>query len=257
MRLLIPLITALVFISCNNNGKKGPTSSTHNSTTADQPPVPQKLEPVKGTPADIPASLAVNGNVQEVWKWTDRSGENMLVLSVVPPYDDAEKNEYGEEGQSAELHAALYVKKEGAYSPVWSWSDREKSCPFDITCEFIRDGATVTDLDADGIAETCLQYKRACRSDVSPALMRIVLQEGSSKYVLKGLMWLKASPEDLFTVTEKDANLETLPGYKGTEDEFMKTFGRYESEQSFAGAPPEFLTHARRQWMRFVIETTE
>ena len=35
----------------------------------------------------------------------------------------------------------------------------------------------------------------------------------------------------------------------------MKTFGRYKSEKSFAGAPVEFLTYARQQWMKFVIES--
>ena len=49
-------------------------------------------------------------------------------------------------------------------------------------CEFIKNAAVVTDLDQDGIAETTVQYKLACRSDVSPALMKLVMHEGETKY---------------------------------------------------------------------------
>ena len=115
---------------------------------------------------------------------------------------------------------------------------------------------TITDLDADSIAETTVQYKLACSSDVSPALMKLVMHEGETKYALRGMMWY-GSPEEKFTVTEKDANLETLPGYKKTDEEYFKTWGRYETEKEFATAPPEFLKHAQQQWMKFAKESSE
>lgn len=213
--------------------------------------------PVALTAEQMPASIKINGKLQEAWQWTDKSGENILVTSYTQPYDDKGKNEYGEEGQTAELHAAQYVKKGESYELVWKNDDTEKSCPFDITCEFIKGATTVTDLDKDGIAEATIQYRMACRSDVSPAQMKLFLYEGAEKYFLKGLSWLKSSPEDSLTVTEKDANLETLPGYNKTEEEYMKTFGRYESEKGFVEAPPEFLIYARQQWVKFVKERTE
>ncbi len=223
----------------------------------DQPPVSEKFEPVKGTAADIPAILHLKGAMQELWKWKDSRGENLLITTVVAPYDDPQKNEYGEEGQTAELYAYQYVKADTGYRQLWMLQETVKSCPFDITCAFAKDAVTITDLDADHQAEVTILYKMACRSDVSPAEMKLLMREGDYKHSLKGLTWIKAGPDEKFTVTEKDVCLETLAGYKGPEEDMYKTFGRYESEKEFKGAPIEFIYHARQQWMMFVKESFE
>ena len=237
-------ISAVLF-SCNSSGKKEKKES--NLT----------ISPVAVTAEQFPVSIKVNGKLDGAWQWTDKTGENILVLSFVEAYDDTGNNEDTDDGKTAELHAAQYLKTGDQYSLIWTNDEVEKSCPFDITCEFIKEATDITDLDKDGMAETTIQYQLACRSDVSPVEMKLVMHEGSARYSLKGLTWLPSSLVDSFTVTEKDANLETLPGYKKTEEEYMKTFGRYESEKEFAQAPPEFLDHARKKWMRFVIERME
>jgi hypothetical protein len=245
MKLFLITCFSAYLVSCNSSSDQKGKKENNNT-----PPVSATAI----TEAQIPASAKYEGKLQEAWQWTDKSGNNLLITSFVEPYQDKEKNEYGEEGWTASLNAYLYVKKDGDYQLLWKANDGEKSCPFDITCEFIKGATTVTDLDNDGIGETTIQYRLACRSDVSPAEMKLIMYEGAEKYLLQGLSWLKTSPEDSFTVTESTANLETLPGYKKTEDEFMKTFGRYESEKGFAGAPPEFLNYARKQWIKFVKE---
>ncbi len=259
MRSLFFIGLAVFFSGCNSSSSKKDPNPAKDDTVGMNNPVTNisetvVIEPLKITAAQLPAYIKFRGKLNEAWQWTDKLGENILITSFVEPYDDKEKNEYGEEGQSAQLFAAQYVKKVGVYLLLWSNDDREKSCPFDITCRFIKDASTVTDLDKDGVAETTIQYRLACRSDVSPAAMKLIMHEDSAQYYLQGLSWIKVSEEDKFTVTEKDANLETLPGYKKTESEYMKTFGRYESEKGFAGAPPEFLAYARQQWLRFVKE---
>lgn len=257
MKPLLLLAMLISMAACNSSSKKDPNQEMDDTARMDHPPATAvKIEPVKGTAADVPASMRLKGQVQEVWKWNDNLGENLLVLTKVEPYDDSQKNQYGEEGQTAELHAFHYARKEGDYQQVWMMNDAEKACPFDITCQYINNAVTITDLDADGLAETKLQYLLSCRSDVSPATMKLVMHEGTTKYALRGLTWYGMG-EAAFEVTEKNACLETLPGYKGTDDEYLKTFGRYESEKEFAGAPPEFLSHARYHWMRFVKESTE
>ncbi len=252
------MVASLAFLAaCNSSSKKKSGQEMDDTARMDQPPVTvAKIEPVKGTAADIPASLNLKGKLEEVWKWSDNLGENLLILTTVAPYDDKQKNQYGEEGQTAELHAFHYAKKEGDYQQVWMINDAEKACPFDITCAFVKDAVTITDLDADGLAETKIQYRIACRSDVSPASLKLIMHEGNQKYALRGLTWYGMG-EGIFDITENNACLETLPGYKGTEDEWVKTFGRYESEKEFANAPPEFLSHARYHWIRFVKESTE
>ena len=137
---------------------------------------------------------------------------------------------------------------------MWQLDDAEKSCPFDITCGFIPGSATVTDLDKDGMADVKVQYSLACRSDVSPATMKLNIHEGNEEYLLKGFMWLPYSPDFLYTVTEKDVNLESSPKLKEESDEMLRTFGRYESEKGFDKAPPEFLTFARSEWLKYSKE---
>jgi hypothetical protein len=210
MRVLLLTCFTLVLFSCNSSSKKNDNQETDDTARIDKLPLQlPKAEPVKATAADIPATIKLKGKVQEVWKWTDNTGENIFITSFVAPYDEKNKNEYGEEGQSAELHAFHYARKDnGDYMQVWMLNDGEKICSFDITCEFIKDATSITDLDQDGVAEITVQYKLACRSDVSPALMKLIMHEGEAKYALRGMMWY-GSPEEKFEVTEKNANLET------------------------------------------------
>lgn len=257
MKTLLLLASLSILFSCNSSAKKDPNQAMDDTARMDHPPLPiVKIEPVKGSEADIPSTIKLKGRVTEVWKWKDTQGENLLVLTTVEPYDDPQKNQYGEEGQTAELHAFHYAGTGGNLEQLWVMSDAEKACAFDITCRFIKDAVTITDLDADGLAETKLQYRISCRSDVSPATTKLIMYEGKQKFALRGLSWYGMG-EAAFDITETNACLENLSGYKGTEDDLVKTFGRYESEKDFMGAPPEFLSHARYHWIRFVKESSE
>jgi hypothetical protein len=223
----------------------------------DHPPTNQAaiaVEPVKIPVSAIPQSLTVKGKAQEAWKWNDNLGENYLITSYIAPYDDKKKNQYGEEGQTAELSAVHYAKKGDQYVQVWVMNDAEKACPFDITCEFIPGSTTVTDLDKNGIAEIKVQYTIACRSDVSPATMKLLMHENGVPYTLRGNRWLPYSPEFKFTVTEKNVNLDDYPPLKDEGEEMLRSFGRYENEKDFAAAAPVFLTFARNEWLKFVME---
>jgi hypothetical protein len=255
MRLFIAAAFLLAFISCNND-KDGDSTSNDSANKPDehQSLAVTAIDATKVDAAQLPSYLKFRGKPEEIWQWKDNLGDNLLITSLVESYDDKQKNEYGEEGQTAELHAFHYVKKDSTYRLLWKISDSEKACPFDITCGFLKNSTTVTDLDKDGIAETTVQYKLACRSDVSPADMKIIMHEDSTKYSLRGLMWIKASDTDQFTVTDDNANLELLPKKKDEFDQLMQSFGRYQNEKEFTGAPPEFLKYAKDQWMKHVIE---
>ena len=254
MRIFLIILFAASLLSCNSSAKKDPNQAMYDTARRDNPPnstTPVAITPVKITAADIPASIKVKGVIQEVWKWNDNLGENIFITSSVAPHDETSKD--GEEGQSAEIHASHYVKKDREYTQVWMMNDAEKLCPVDITCDFIPGSATVTDLDKDGIAEIKVQYSVACRGDVSPATMKLIMYENGVKHALRGSMWIPYSPDLKFTVTENDVNLETAPKIK-VEDELLRTFGRYENEKEFTSAPPEFLTYARMEWLKYVKE---
>lgn len=252
---LFVLIVALH--SCNSGGKNGnddPDKQMDDTARMDTPPPVQAITPVKVGPADIPVTIKVKGRILEAWQWTDKAGEKMLVTSYVAPYDDKRKNQYDEEGQTAELYASLFQKKGSGYEAIWTLADDEKACPFDITCGFIENATTITDLDADGLAEVKLQYSLACRSDVSPAAMKLVLYENADKYSLKGLMWVAADPSMKFEITATNANMENAPKFKDELSAMYWSFGRYESERDFANAPAAFLDFARKEWVKYAKE---
>lgn len=254
------LLLATTF-GCNNtadkkstNGQQDSAASTTATSTETTEPVQEPIEAVKGSKSDIPENIKMKGTLQEVWKWKDKLGENLLITTLVEPYSDKRVNEFGETGNTSELFAFHYTKTgEVPYKQLWMMTDGVTSCPFDITCDFIKNSIKVTDLDNDGTAETTLQYKLACRSDVSPSNMKLIMHEGVDKYALRGLMWY-GMPETDFEVTADNANLETLPGYKKGGDDFVKEMGRYTSEKDFVSAPPPFLQYARKQWIYFIKE---
>jgi len=250
MRYLPILLLIFTFAACNNSKTKNSTGSTSEAT---------EIMEIRATPVDplkVPHNLKFRGQVYEAWKWTDKLGENLLVLSTVHPYADNDLAER-EPAETAELHAFLFVKKDTAYKLRWKISDAEKKCRFDLSSGFIKESTTITDLDKDGVAETSVIYKQACRSDVSPSTMKLVMNEDSAKYVLKGLMWLQANPKDSFSLTQENLNLQTRPKHDDEYDSYLESLGRYEDEKGFASAPPAFLKHAKEQWLKFVRENLE
>lgn len=246
---LITIPVLAVFFSCQSASEKDKKGEQEINNAAEVMTSPEKI-----AVTDIPAELKITGKAQEAWKWTDKMGENILVTSMVEPYDDTEKNEFDEEGQTAELHASLFVKKEDKYQNLWMMNDKEKACPFDITCAFIPNSTTITDLDKNGFAEIKVQYRLACRSDVSPAAMKLMMWENNKTYDLTGLTWVEDEENVKFDITPENVNLENTPKLKDEVAELIRTFGKYQTEKSFAAAPAEFLTYARNEWLKFVKE---
>ncbi|MFC0775355.1 M949_RS01915 family surface polysaccharide biosynthesis protein [Terrimonas alba] len=208
----------------------------------------------KIAPGQLPKTVKFKGKAHEAWKWKDKLGENILITSTVKPLMD---NKEGEAVSSIEIHAFHFVKKDSVYKLLWRISDSESNCPFDLTAEFIKGSTSISDLDKDGIAETIVQYKLACRSDVSPAFMKLIMHEDTVKYALRGNMWVRSGEESKFNVKDDNVNLEMWKEYTGTEDDWDKLFGRYQSEKDFMFAPKEFLIFARQQWLSHVKERFE
>lgn len=132
--------------------------------------------------SQLPGGVRFKGKVEQALKWTDKLGENILIMATFGPYKDENKDMPGEEAKTIELFSFHFIKKDTGWKLLWKITDAEKACAFDITAEFLKAGTRVTDLDNDGIAETTIQYKLSCRSDVSPAYMKVIMHEGESKY---------------------------------------------------------------------------
>jgi len=205
----------------------------------------------------LPAGIKIKGTTTEAWRWNDKLGENILVLSVLGPYKVKIKGT-DEEAKTIELFATHFYKKDSVYKIRWSITDHVKECPLDYEAEFIKEAVNISDVDKDGMAETIVQYKLACRGDVSPSFMKLIMHEDSVKYALRGSMWLDGAVDGSpFAVTESNVNLEKLPKSNDEMKEYIKSLGRYQSEKEFAKAPPQFLQLARRQWLKYVKESFE
>lgn len=203
--------------------------------------------------ATPPAALKYRGKPVGVWAWKDSLGENILLLSQLTNYTTVSR-ETGEEAGNADLFGYHYIRRDTGWRLVWKIADGVKDCPVDVAAAFFTAATTVTDIDKDGVCETTVLYKVACRGDVSPSAMKLIMHEGETKYALRGRMWVAVGEDSKFDLEADDLDLSRLAYYTGSDDEYLVTYGRYENENAFKGSPA-FLSHAQKTWLQFVKES--
>ena len=199
----------------------------------------------------LPAGVKFRGQLNEAWKWRDKKGENILITSVVGPYNDTIDN-LNDDGQTKELFVYHYVRSGAQWKPLWRMQDAVRACNVDMTAMFIKKAITITDLDRDSIAETKVQYALGCAGDISPPDMKLIIHEDTVKYALRGQMWNKASfaPGTVqFKLNELD--LSERKDYKNEAEDYIIAIGRYKNENDFKNAPPTFIVFARKEWLKF------
>lgn len=156
-------------------------------------------------------------------RFTDKAGEHVVrfVLS-------AEKKQTLQGGR-VERSRELTVTHLAGKKEVWHAKDFVTKCEFDLTLELIEGSIQVTDLDADGEPEISFLYRTACRSDVSPLTVKLLMYEGATKYALRG--------ESRERVGEHE-----LAG------------GEFKADPAFDRAPRSFVEFAGAQWKTLVVE---
>lgn len=194
-----------------------------------------KIQILAFDPKALPQKIRYKGKVVAGARWLDKKGENLLLLcetgsfnSPVPP--NSKENPYQEWGRAAELHSYHYLKAGERFTLLWKLFDQVKVCPFDLDAAFLPNSLTITDQDANGIAESTFLYKLACRSDLSPAPLKLIMHEGTAKYALRG---------------ETLVNIGPLSEVTG---------GRKTIDPAFGRAPKAFLDYALQQWNAFAAE---
>ncbi|WP_373281601.1 M949_RS01915 family surface polysaccharide biosynthesis protein [Hymenobacter lutimineralis] len=219
-------------------------SAGFNSTTV-------KSLPLRQLPAGVPRQP---GKVLEMTQWTDANGPNLLLISrsavqTLPAGPD-DPNDV----QSVSLYARQYVQRAGKWKELWHLQDGVERCAFDMWLGPVPGAVAVTDLDADGRTETTLVYKLVCRSDVSPADLKLIMREGPDKYALRGHTVVQYDSVPAAQRIPADACcLDTISAAR-LEEEYELLTGRYETEKEFRQAPPAFLRFARQHWRRWVVE---
>jgi len=220
-----------------------PVDSTATITVKD-PSIPVSL-----SQSEIPSYISFNGSFYSAYKWVDKTGQNLLVLSTNSL--SADNKEIGETENTMELFARLFNLSGSKPAVVWDLYDAQKKCIFDITCEFIN--CNVTDLDNDSLKEVLVMYKLCCRSDVSPATMKLIMREGKTKYALRGKMVfiIPDIPDTLFADT-REIDLTKISKQE-MEKTMFRDWGCYENANDFKNAPL-FLDYAKQFWRDHSIE---
>lgn len=180
--------------------------------------------------SDLPSEIKYTGSIVTGKRWTDKNGENILILTRTKVIQKKSKQpDFEEYIRECELYGYHYVSSGGSYTLLWKINDFVKDCPLDLTLDFIPGSLSITDLNDNGIAESTFLYKMACRGDVSPSELKLLMHENESKYALRGNMFIK------------------IEGFTGG--------GSYKVDKAFDDAPATFLDYAKSQWKEFRTET--
>jgi hypothetical protein len=189
------------------------------------------------------SSISIKGKLLEEHRWKDNIGYNLLIISRYRPPTETYQDSPGLTTESAFLYINHYVKDGAVYKLIWSKSDSVIRCPTDYWIGTLEKSTSITDLDQNGISEITIIYSHACRGDISPSNMDLIIAEGNKSFNLKGQSYL----EELGGKLNKDSfetNLQKLNS--------IKTMGRYKNEDDFLSAPQVFLEYARSKWIECI-----
>lgn len=220
-RMLLPLVALQA--ACSKGEPPAPSTSPSVSPLPSPAEVPSSAEDAGAvgpmhviSREEIPSSIKVPGKLEGAVRWTDENGDNVAVFS--------RGESSSRKGNSTFESAYLSVQHVIVADPpkvLRSIKEKLEKCDADLLLAF-RDGAlAVTDLDKDGIGEITFAYAVACRTDMTPATLKLLMFEDGAKYILRG----------------------TMRGEEGSG-------GDFKVDRSFENGPPVFLEHAKASWLK-------
>jgi len=241
MKLLpVLLITLIIAFGCNKEQKTSSTGENKKDTIANQQNNSQtKSDPQNANNNNVennsssltnieygisklpPILKNYDGKIVAMAKWEDKLGRNVLFIT--------ETEEKGGDNRHKELYGYHYLISDEENKQVWKINDFIKDCPVDLTLKYIDKSISITDLDKNGVGESLFLYRMACKGDVSPDDMKLIMHEGETKYAIRGTMRLEISGEKPFG-------------------------GEMKIDASFDKAPKEFVDFAKEQWNKFVLD---
>ncbi|MGZ3754824.1 MAG: M949_RS01915 family surface polysaccharide biosynthesis protein [Mucilaginibacter sp.] len=135
----------------------------------------------------IPSSIHYIGHIINSARYTDNEGEHIIITTETCEVQvKDEKGTPDGDFRKADLYAYDYKISGDKISLFWQIHDFTIECPVDLKASYLPDTFAITDLDKNGVAEVWLMYSTACRGDVSPANMKIIMHEGAKKYAMRG-----------------------------------------------------------------------
>jgi hypothetical protein len=242
-KILILLLLSLFFFTCGKKDedmltKKPDTKEQEATETAPtEKPTGQSesnadIDELPFDKNNLPKEIVYNGTIVTGKHWKDNNGENITIICTTK--EKVSKDEYSESVLTKEIYAYNYVNSGKGFVQYWKMYDFVKECPFDISIDYVENSLSLTDIDKNGIAEVTYMYTNDCRSDVSPAGLKLMMYESKTKYALRGMTRID--------IEEKD-------GIAGIHEG-----GTYETDKSFNSAPPGFLDYAKSHWKKYMTE---
>ncbi|WP_413666028.1 M949_RS01915 family surface polysaccharide biosynthesis protein [Mucilaginibacter sp. Mucisp86] len=188
-----------------------------------------QLKVLKLSKADIPKSITYKGHIINAVKYTDKTGDHIVFTTETG--ETPAKKSATDDGRDAALYAYHYdITGSDQLELSWQTYDFISDCNVDIKANYVPGTFAVTDVDNNGIAEVWLVYRTACRGDVSPSEMKIIMHEADKKYAVRGTSKVKLSEKE----------------YIG---------GTYTFDAAFKAAPATFRKYAADTWKKNIMDT--
>lgn len=197
----------------------------------------------------LSGSVSFRGKLLEAKEWSDNNGENLLVISRYLPPAQIYPDNPDLTTESAFLYIRHFIKEGPEFHLDWEKADSVTACTTDYWIGTPAKSTSITDLDKDGVSEITVIYFNACRGDVSPSDMKLILTEGGNSYTLQGETYIDPDGKKLnresFEPDLRRAYSDTIAAKPAS------LMGRYRNSEEFNSAPSEFLEFARKQWMEY------
>lgn len=213
----------LFFLSCKNEKKDSIVETK--APKINQVKKTDSLVTTKIDSAQVSKALKYKGNFKEGFQWKDKTGEYIVFTSETGVYIN-ENFPHENDGSDAEVFAQCYSL--GNNQLVWKVNDFIKDCMVDIDAAFKTNTLSVTDLDKNGIAEVWMVYELACKGDVSPSDLKVIMYEGNQKFAMRGQTKIRTGIEN-----------HGKPVFEG---------GSYTFDKAFKEGPKEFRDYAEKLW---------
>jgi hypothetical protein len=176
---------------------------------------------------ELPKNIHYAGHIINAVEFTDNDGEHLLITTETGNIED--KGDETNGFLKADVFAYCYLINGNQQTLSWQMHDFTIVCPVDTRAMYVPGTYSITDLNKDGRAEVWLMYITACRGDVSPASMKIIMHEGVKKYALRG--------SDKVKISNKV--------YAG---------GEYTLDAAFSAGPAVFRQYALHLWKTNLLE---
>lgn len=219
----------LLFLNCKNE-KKDSIAETKVPET-NQVEKTDSLVTTRIDSAQVPNALKYKGNFKDGFRWKDKTGEYLVLTSETGVYIN-ESFSHENDGSDAEVFAHCYSLENN--QQVWKVNDFIKDCIVDIDAAFKKNSLRVTDLDKNGIAEIWVMYEMACKGDISPSDLKIIMYEGKQKFAMRGQSKIRTGMES-----------HGKPVFEG---------GSYTFDKAFQQGPKAFRDYAEKLWNEHMEE---